>query len=422
MPPENDPEKERKPGGYGGCWPTREQELLLKASLLKGNAAVDAFQEWKSLVDIKSVDPGSYRLFPLLYVNLKSSGVEDPLINIFEWVYRTTQKNTAVLFENMLPLLRQFRNAGVEFMLLKGTALILTYYKDRGLRPMMDVDILVRTTEAREAIKLLTSLGWRSSITPLKGFSEIGLLSRLGWTPKERGIEDFSDEFFLVRHGQDFVDLERFTIDLHWHVLHGYNEADADSPFWDDARTVEFDGIGVSVLNPTDQLLHVCSHGVSWNFIPPIRWIADAVTIVNSVKEEIEWGRLTAASKRHGKVLRMREALSFLKSTLQVPVPDTALNELDSFIVSRTEISEYEIRIQPPGILDGLVELSFLYNSYSRHNADKGAFAKFVGFPKFLQHVFGMDNAWHLVLYSFFELVRRGSKIPGKLLGKLRAG
>ncbi|MFI5324260.1 MAG: hypothetical protein ACHQ6U_12215, partial [Thermodesulfobacteriota bacterium] len=82
---------------YGGCWPTTEQEFLLRACISPGPEAVDAFLKWKSLAYINCSDPGSYRLFPLLYRNLLSHGVDDPLMNIFSWVYIKTRENNGVL-------------------------------------------------------------------------------------------------------------------------------------------------------------------------------------------------------------------------------------------------------------------------------------------------------------------------------------
>jgi hypothetical protein len=75
--------------------------------------------------------------------------------------------------------------------------------------------------------------------------------------------------------------------------------------------------------------------------------------------------------------------------------------------VSDAERFDYGVRTRPPGVLAGLVELRFLWRSYSEENSDKNIFTKISGFPKFLEHVFGMDSAWHLALYSGYELVRR---------------
>ncbi len=396
---------------YGGCWPTKEQELLLKASLLKGNVATDAWHTWKSIVNLNNIDPGSYRLFPLLYFNLRLNGIEDPLMDIFRWVYRLTNNKNELLFKNISDLLNCFYKEGIQIMLLKGVSLILLYYKDYGLRPMIDVDILVHTGEASDTIKLLTKLGWHSTITPLKGFTKIGFLSKLGWTPKERPLEDFSKEYFSVRHAHDFINPNKFAIDLHWHLLHGYNDENSDFDFWDSAIRTKVDDFPTFALNPTDQLLHVCAHGVKWNSVPPIRWIADAMTIVNKAQEEIDWDRMIALTKRHRLISPIKGALNYLRSLLEIPIPETILKKLQTSSISKTEYFEYRIRTRSPRVLDGLLELHFLYRFYSRQNSKENVFGKIVRFPKFLQHVFGMDRLWHLILYVLFELIRRNIQI-----------
>ena len=45
--------------------PTHEQELLLKAALLTGEACRKAWKAWKSRIDIENLDYGSSRLLPL---------------------------------------------------------------------------------------------------------------------------------------------------------------------------------------------------------------------------------------------------------------------------------------------------------------------------------------------------------------------
>jgi hypothetical protein len=392
---------------FWGCWPTKEQQLLLQASLLQGNVATDAWLTWKSIVDLNNIDPGSYRLFPILYFNLRLNGIEDPLMNIFQWVYHNTLCKNRMLFQNISELLNCFYNEGIQIMLLKGTSLILLYYKDYGLRPMIDVDILVHTGETSDTIRLLSKLGWNSTITPLKGFTNIGFLSKLGWTPRERPFEDFSKEYFSVRHAHDFVNPNKFTLDLHWHLLHGYNDENSDFDFWDGANKTRIDDFPAFALNPTDQLLHVCAHGVRWDPVTPIRWIADAVTILKKAQHEIDWDRMIALVKSHRLILPIKEALCYLRAYLLAPVPETVLEELQTSSISKTEFFEYRVRTRPPGVLDGLLELHLLYGFYSRQTGKANVFRKIATFPKFLQHVFGMDRFRHLILYALFELMRR---------------
>lgn len=393
--------------GYGGCWPTRAQELLLKASIMQGVGAGEAFLGWKASADVNTVDPGSYRLFPLLSENLRSNGMDDPLMNIFRWVYERTLSNNRTLYERLSILLSQLNARSMPAMLIKGSALALLYYRDPGLRPMMDADILVPTARAREAMEIITALGWRSSVTPLKGIADTRLLTRLGWTPGERGLGDYTDEYFSVRHGQDFTNPSQFTIDLHWHLLHGHNLPGADDDFWEGARSMDVKGVPVLALDPADQLLQVCSHGVAWSSVPPVRWVADAAAIIRREGEGLDWERLSRAAERHGKTLPVRDALTYLETNLGPLVPERVLARLAAIHVTGSEKFDYGVRTKKPGVLAGFVELRFLWNSYSSENGDKNLIAKISGFPKFLEHVFGMDTAWQLALYSGYELVRR---------------
>jgi len=416
MPGANSTRRANEESSRGGCLPTREQELLLRASLLSGGECRDAFAAWKSLANLDNVDPGSYRLFPILYKNLVANGVDDPYLNIFKWVYDTTRENNGKRFAALARLLAKLRERGMEAVLLKGAALVTGYYRDYGLRPMLDADILVPTRRAREAAAMLMELGWSSSLTPLKGFGDLDALSRLGWKPEERKLSEYSDEYFTVRHGHDLVNPDEFTIDLHWHALHGYNPPDADEPFRQGARRITLEGEPVLVLGPEDLLLQVCEHGMRWDPTPPVRWVADAAAILRKEGDRLDWGRFTEAARRHGVVLQVREALRYLRTILPDAVPESVQTELDSEPVSRLERTVFKVRTSPPGIADGLVELGFLWSSYRKENIDSGFIRRLFGFPAFLTLVFGMGSVRHLAIYSGYELVRR----TGNLLKKTR--
>lgn len=58
----------------GKCWPTREQGLLLQATVWQGQKAIEAWEKWECSVDMDKLDPGSHRLLPQLYRNLRALG------------------------------------------------------------------------------------------------------------------------------------------------------------------------------------------------------------------------------------------------------------------------------------------------------------------------------------------------------------
>lgn len=248
---------------HPNCWPTRRQELLLKASLLQGAGAVCAWEEWKSGVDFERLDPGSERLLPLLYHNLNK---QDPITDGLKRTYLQTWYKNQILFHKAGALLTAFHNAGIPTMMLKGAALTLLYYKNYGLRPMGDIDVLVPTNRAVEAISLLKEMNWTTNA-------------------------ESPERLISLVHGMDFHNASGQSIDLHWHVIHECRQEDADDDFWESAVSVKIENVQTLALCPADQLLHVFAHGVRWSEVPPFRWVADAMTVINSSQSEVDWNR-----------------------------------------------------------------------------------------------------------------------------------
>jgi len=370
----------------GGCWPTREQELLLRAALLQGKEAIDAWYEWKSSVDVDRLDPGSLRLLPLLYWNLRTHGVKDPLMNRFKGICRLTWYENQMLFYNMATLLRSFHNAGIQTMVLKGAALTLLHYRDYGLRAMSDFDVLVHTEQALAAINLLR---------------------KLGWTPKSRSPEAFTETYISVTKAHHFEDAAGRTLDLHWHVLPECCYPNADDDFWHGAVLTKIHDVPTHALNPTDQLLHVCVHGARWNPVPPFRWVADAMMILNTSQSEIDWNRLITQVEKYGLILPLRDTLNYLRDMLDILVPLPILQSLQDIPVSRIERIEYEARTRPPELVGPLRGLWFHYLRYSRLVSGASLQHKLVGFPTVLQHIWGADHLWQVPFYAILKGMRR---------------
>ena len=370
----------------GGFWPTQQQELLLRAALLQGNEATDAWYEWKSSVDVDRLDPGSLRLLPLLYWNLRTHGVKDSLTNRFKGVYRLTWYENQMLFHNMATLLRSFHNAGIQTMILKGAALTLLHYRDYGLRPLGDFDVLVHTEQASAAINLL---------------------SRLGWTPELRPLEAFTETYISVTKAYHFADPAGRVLDLHWHLLPECCYANADDDFWDGAILTKIHDVPTHALNPSDQLLHACVHGARWNPVPPFRWVADAMMIMNTSQPEIDWNRLIAHAQKRRLILPLGDTLSYLRDVLDAPIPPAVLQSLWNMPTSKIERIEYEARTRPSELVGPMRGLWFHYLRYSRLVSDGSLQHKLVGFPIVLQHIWGADHLWQVPFYAIFKGMRR---------------
>ncbi len=370
---------------YEGLFATREQELLLEAALLEGTNAIKAWEKWKSDTDFDSqMDRGSFRLLSLLYRNLKRHDLEDPLMNRLKGIYRMVWYENQKLFYDMSELLRFLHDAGIKTMLLKGAALTLLYYKNYGVRPMGDIDILVPT--------------FQSSLT-------IDLLKRAGWIPTTWSIEGD----LRYRHSLQFKDQSGKEFDLHWHLLFESCREDFDRDFWEDAVPTAMCGVPTFALNPADALLHVVIHGVRFNSEPPIRWIADAMTIINSSDLEIDWKRLIQQAKKHHVGFRLKKALNYLSDRFQARIPNSVMAYINDIPISLIERFEYRyIMNSQENALLGAFPLYFA--QYLRLTNGTGLLPSVIEFPKFLQYQYKAKDLSQLLSLLVSAGIRRTNK------------
>jgi hypothetical protein len=364
------------------CWPTAEQELLLRAALLRGEAALAAWEKWRSNVDPDRLDAASYRLLPQLYKNLQAHGVREPLVDKLKGVYRLTWYKNQIAFRRLAALLRSLHDLGIDTLVLKGVPLVLLYYRDYGLRPMADFDVLVQTKDALPAFRFLSSSGW-TAVSP----------------------ESFRETDLSVRHGVNLRDPAGQQFDLHWHLLPECCRPEADRDLWKNAVPLTIDQVPTHTLNSTDHLLHVCAHGVRWDPVPPFRWIADAMAIMNRSISEIEWERLLAQAETRGLIYPLKEALSYLRETFDAPVPAEVLRHMREIPTSDTERIEHRYRTQ--NYQNKLLgRLPLLWFNYLRSAGAGGSRYKLIGFMNYLQRFWGVDHLWQAVLYAALKSVR----------------
>ena len=357
----------------GGCWPTPQQEWLLRAALLPGDDAVRFWEVWKSQVDFNNLDWGSYRLLPLLYRNLRAHRVQDPWLDKLKGIYRHTWLKNQLLFREMLYLLQAFHQAGIQTMILKGVPLIVLYLKDYGLRPMNDFDVLIRSKDLNQAA---------------------GLLAEWKWKPK-----------FRAPHAWGFITTKGNEFDLHWHVLAECCEVDADDDFWEAAIPMQIAGFETRALNATDQLLHVCIHGVAWNAIAPIRWIADAIEILNA--SEIDWTRLVSQAQQRHLTLSLSASLGYLHRLFDAPIPEKVLKEVSALPVSRVERLDYEAKTSVPNERGAFLAAWAYYREYRRSVEGKTWAYKLVAFPGFLRTLWGLDHDWQVPVFAAVGAAKR---------------
>jgi len=371
-----------------GCWPTEMQELLLKACLLEGQPAMEAWVNWKSRIDIDWIDEGSNRLLPLLYHNLSPLGIEDPILTRAKSVYRYQLTKTHIMFHRVMPLIGELRNGGIDVLLLKGSALILNYYKNFGIRPQLDIDIMVKPENVDRAAFLLQQQGLRceyqQSVSTIKRF----------------------------RHSCGFAGGAEKRLDLHWHIMHPTSDKETVSAIWQSATVTSYNDRSLLTMSPTHHLLHSCTHGLRWNQHAPCRWVADAMMILRNAEPTIDWQMLNSLATDLQVSAVLQAAFRYLNVSFQAKIPDTVIAELEANPINRMERVAFYVHTRNKSKVYGNL-LKYTVD-YIRYESPKGFLKKVINYPKYLQICWNTQT----LLLMPFELI---SQVVSQKVGRWKS-
>jgi hypothetical protein len=301
-------------------WPNTGQELLLRAATMPGPEAVAAWDAWKADHDLieTDLDHGSFRLLALVYKNLNARGIDEPLMPRLKGIYRYWWCSNQRLFYRAAGVVRALEDAGIPTLALKGSAASVAYYRDGGVRPMADIDLMVPHAQAAAAVARLCSVGW---------------------TPVRPRVADL----IRYQHSVRMVHGTGEALDLHWHVLAECVRRGADEGFWARAIPIRILDADTRSLGPTDALLHTIVHGMRWNEEPTIRWVADAMAILNGSADAIDWIALEREARAQHVVLRLRTGLEYLRHRMGARIPEFAMRRLEMAPVAGIERLEYRV-------------------------------------------------------------------------------
>jgi hypothetical protein len=361
-----------------GPWPTDRQTLLLQAALGHGAAARHALARWEPGFDPERIDPETLTLLPLLARNLESQGITSPFLDRYLSAYRWSWYRNQHLFAALRSALVALTDAGVGTILLKGAALAAAAFNDEGARPMGDGDVLVPDGQAARAA---------------------GALRAAGFLP----TGPLDDRVVCQRHSIPFRNAAGIEIDLHWHVLPEEIGPGADDAFWDASEPLIWKGLRTRVLCPADHLLLIVAHAAQGGrHVPPIYWMADAVTLVRSAGSAVDWTRLVQQAFEHRLTLAIRRGLDGLASSFDLAIPADVHRALAARPVSPGERIEYWLKNQ--GVAwSPLGALPRYWFTYARLRARPDAGESPRSFTRFLKERHDITTG---------EIVRRGLILP----------
>ncbi len=232
----------------------------------------------------------------------------------------TALRNT-LLLHALEDVLARLAAEGIEVVVLKGAALALTVYQNVGLRPMCDVDLLVRPAQVPAALGVMKEMGYAAD----------GAETRPG------DMLAHECEVALTKPGE-----MGGTIEVHWSLFDSphYQRVLPMEWFWGTARPIQVREQTTLMLGPEAQILHLCGHlwlhhnGDVDGYGP---WLKDIALCLEHDRDCIDWEALFAQAQQCDLIIPLQRTLPRVAEEYGAPAPAEVLARLASLRPSAAE-------------------------------------------------------------------------------------
>jgi hypothetical protein len=268
----------------------------------------DGSVDWAQFADRAS----EHDIGPLVYHNtrrysLPDGGARQALARL-KAQYCATAIRNALVYRELAALLGALRADNKPVVVLKGAALTATVYRNLALRPMGDVDLLIRRDDLSEVEKLF---------------------ERFGYTLED----DYREHKEWYRTHHYHLTFRRkitaaFTMycEVHWRIDRPTQHFAIDmNGVWGRVAAASFDGLDLLVMSPEDLLLHLCLHICKHRLVGGFRAFCDIAATIRHYGPSLDWEqvRTRAMEWRIGPFVYV--PLRVVQQLLEVEVPASVL-------------------------------------------------------------------------------------------------
>ena len=352
---------------------SNENQLLLyfvQKNITEGkydqiNKILDLPMNWEEVLKSASW----YRILPLLYHHLNRirdiHGIPKDIMVKLKKIYLKNVTRNMYMYEEVNRISEVFNDQGLEIIFLKGIALDKTVYGNIGLRPMSDIDFLIKIDKLPRAEDIMLSkLGYvHSGNRPAAWYRENH--QEISYTSLSKKIH----------------------VDMHWHISNNTHpsririiESDIIKKWWKSAKTFEPYGRNIFILSPEDLISHLCLHFLKHLFIShnggfsskgAFMQICDIFQAIKFYENKINWLTFASTSEEYGINNNIYTALVIVNEFIGEDGRTTMRNVLNGFksekvdkeivriINSKILIREEELSIVPNPVIKAKIADSF---------------------------------------------------------------
>jgi hypothetical protein len=212
-----------------------------------------------------------------------------------------------ILADELAAILHALDRRGIRCAPLRGFALAHYLPDAPSVRPMGDLDLLVRREDYAGLREALTHLGYVET-DRRPGFAE---------------AYSYTLEFVKDRHGW-------ITVEPHWTLAYPpFMDSIDMAGVWKRCRRGTVAGIETWLLSPEDLLVNLCWHLQHKGVEAPLLWWHELDQLLRRCAPDIDWSLVTAAIGPGAQAGLLAEVLAALMDEFHSPIPSQAMAALE---------------------------------------------------------------------------------------------
>ncbi len=248
-----------------------------------------------------------HKIGALIYYHLKPHLEDLPIpkeqIETLRKIHDWTVSFNKHMYRDIKTLAQELNKRKIKYILLKGALLVATVYNNEPLRPVGDIDILVKDKDIESVQEIIKTLGYQPTIEDEK-------IRKLYRTSHHHLVP------YYKKH-----DSKNTVIEIHRSLVPlpsvlGFGEDE----IWDKAIPITIDNTQVNSLSYEQMVNYLCIHGLFTDASITLRQILDLSLVIRHFADDIDWQKLSDIAKKSVLSKSVYIALNLVKEMCSTPV------------------------------------------------------------------------------------------------------
>jgi hypothetical protein len=286
--------------------------------------------EWERLAEVASEQGVAGYLYKYACMKAAEFAIQPVALARLRKDYVSNQAVYLRYLSLVLPIFKHLNQEGIKFFIYKGCSLIERYYQDPGLRPISDIDVVVKAKDSFTVTRIIKAHGFLKEKTFGHHFYREGFCL------------DVHEDLFRL----DRISSRRFAL------------ADNAACLWERLETLTIQGCSVGTLAPYDEFIFLCWHAMKHSF-SHLKWLVDLGMMYDSLSRETNFIRYLSSLPDDSVRKSVWYALHLLHEWLGISIDPGLLESVEPGKIGRLETYAFNL-VRKGAIRDSFAEVSLL--------------------------------------------------------------